>query len=151
MAKDEVDSLSTFINKVFNITSNFTVFLVTLLIFSFYDSLLGFMFLIWFIAFFLFYIKVYVKLEKQTEILTKLESECLEKMSNCFADIVNIKTFSREKDEKNFFRKETKNILKNNWSLVKTKRLLAIIDTVNMLIFFLLYSLEYIYYIKITE
>ncbi|MDR0571508.1 MAG: ABC transporter ATP-binding protein/permease, partial [Rickettsiales bacterium] len=133
--KDIVDVFIPFLDKIFSMISSVVVFITTLYIFSSHDILLGLMTFVWFVLYFLLYNKVCNKFKKQSKAATIAESKCLGKMSDCLNNIMNIKAFSREEDEKLIFKKETEKVLENNWILMKTERKIHIINLLNIVSF----------------
>ena len=120
---DITNNVGDFVDRIIDIISNSNCFMISLIIFARKNLSFAIFFFFWSIIYFSIYYIFSMKIKKQTEITSDIESQCSGKIIDCFTNILNIKNFSRERQEKYNVKKHTKTILleRSKISITKSK------------------------------
>ncbi|MDR2778316.1 MAG: ABC transporter ATP-binding protein/permease [Rickettsiales bacterium] len=109
---DIVGNITYFIENSFDLFSNLLTLFALVVIFFTKNVYLGLILVLFTVLYLFIFYFLSRKLEKRSEITAAAESTCSGKIIDCFANILNVKSFSKEKLEKNNIRRQTIVILR---------------------------------------
>lgn len=125
---DITNNVGDFVDKIIDIISNSNCFIISLIIFARKSLSFAIFFFFWTVIYFSIYYLFSMKIKKQTELVSDIESKCSGKIVDCFTNILNIKNFAKERQERYNVKKHTKIILQERSKIHTIKSKLGIFN-----------------------